>query len=231
MSEQACTLEVTPLSNEERARFRQLQLVVERGLSQFLEVAAALKEIREQKYYRETHPTFESFCRERYALARSTVDIVIRSGSTAQLLIDNGAELPANTSEATIRPISSLPTPELQLAGWKLLEKVSPECGPTQPIASKVCRVIKNAIESEVNGDGNGHKPRRRDHTQKETPFLRPVQRLSAYQGFDAELVVSHVEKLPSAWNVYSACEEMIRRCRQVEQHLAERFPDVARPC
>jgi hypothetical protein len=200
-------------------------MLVERGLSQFLEVAAALKEIREKKYFRETHSMFESFCRERYALARSTVDGVIRSGTVAQLLIDNGAQLAPNTSEAVVRPIASLPSPELQVAGWKVVEAISPKCGPTTVVVAKVCRTIRNALEPDANG--NGHKPRRRDHPDRETPFLRPVQRLSAYQGFDAGLVTSHVEKLPSAWNVYSACEQMIDRCRQVQERLAERFPEL----
>jgi hypothetical protein len=192
MNEPALAIEITPLSNQERARFRQLRIVVERGLSQFLEVGAALATIRNERLYRETHSTFESFCRERYALARSTVDAVIRSASTAQLLIGNGVELPANTSEAAVRPVSTLPSPKLQLETWKLIKAASGKRGPTQPIASKICRVIKNAIELEQgngNGSGNGHKPRQREHTDRETPFLRPVQRLATYKSFDAGLV------------------------------------------
>jgi hypothetical protein len=49
---------------------------------------------------------------------------VIRSATTAQLLIDHGAELSANTSEAVIRPLASLPSAELQTASWRLIEAV-----------------------------------------------------------------------------------------------------------
>jgi hypothetical protein len=52
--------------------------------------------------------------------------------------------LPPNTTEATIRPVASLPA-ALQPVGWQLIEAVSPKCGPTQPIASKVVRQIKRA--------------------------------------------------------------------------------------
>ena len=41
MSEQALEFDATPLTNEERVRFRQLQIVVERGLSQFLAMGLA----------------------------------------------------------------------------------------------------------------------------------------------------------------------------------------------
>jgi hypothetical protein len=170
-------MDAAPLSTEERVRFRQLQLVVERGISQFIEVGRALLEIRSSRLYRESYPTFESFCRERYALARSTVDCVIRSTQTALLLTASGIEIPKGTPEAVVRPVSTLPSPDLQLSTWKLIEAVSPERGPTQPIASKVCRAIKNAIEPDCSG--NGHKPRQREHTERETPFLRPVLRLA----------------------------------------------------
>jgi hypothetical protein len=137
-------------------------------------------------------------------------------------------QIPEGTPEAVVRPVSALPSPELQVASWKLIEAASPERGPTQLIASKVCRTIRNALEAEQgNGNGNGHKPRQREHTQRETPFLRPVMRLAAYQSFDASIVTSHIECLPSARNIYSACTEMISRCRQVQGALAERFPQL----
>jgi hypothetical protein len=221
--------EITPpLTAQEQLRFQQLQLIVERNLESFLKCAAALKEIRDLRLYREKWVRFEDFCRERFALARSTVDGMIRSANTAQLLIEGGAQLPANTSEAVVRPVSALPSPELQSAGWKLIEAVSPECGPTQPIAAKVCRAIRNAIEAEHGATSNGHKLRKHEHLERETPFLRPVQRLSAFRGFDASVITSHVEKLPSAWTVYSACQTMIKRCQEVQHRLVERFPELA---
>jgi hypothetical protein len=218
-----------PLTTQEKIRLGQLIRTVERGLSQFLAVGAALLELRSSRLYRETHDTFESFCRETFGLARSTTDQVIRSATAAQLLIDNGATLPANTSEAVVRPVSTLPSPELQVQTWRLVQAVSPERGPSQPIASKVCRVIKNAIEPS-GSKGNGHKPRKKEHTERETPFLRPVIRLVNWPNFSASLVVSHIEKLPSAMTSYTACERMIERCESVRSALAERFPELCQP-
>jgi hypothetical protein len=227
MSEQALTIEVTPLSPQERVRLGQLELVIERGLSQFLAVGKALMEVRNSRLYRDRYPTFEAYCRERFALARSTADQIVRSASTAQLLIDNGVELPANTSEAVVRPVSALRSPELQTATWKLIEAASPQCGPTQPISSKIARVIKNAIESNGSND-NGHKPRSKSHPSRERPFVQSAQRLSAYKGFDAGIVTAHVEKLPSAWSVFNACNKLIERCEEVKHRLIDRFPELA---
>jgi hypothetical protein len=217
---------VVPLTDSERLRLGQLERTVEKNLSAFIQCGLALMEIREKRLYRTTNSNFADYCRERFALARSTVDQVIRSAATAQQLIDHGAQLPANTSEAVIRPLSALPSPELQSAAWRLIETASPQCGPTQPVAAKICRTIANAIEPA--GQTKGHKLRKCEHTERETPFLRPVQRLAAYRGFDAALVSSHIERLAGAMNVYSACTEMIDRCRQVQMQLAQRFPDLA---
>jgi len=82
--------------------------------------------VRSSRLYRETHSDFQSWCRETLGLARSSVDGLIRSGEVAQLLIDNGIQLPANTTEAVVRPVSTLPSPELQVQAWRLVQAVSP---------------------------------------------------------------------------------------------------------
>jgi hypothetical protein len=214
-----------PLTAAEKIRRAQLIRTVERGLSQFLAVGAALLELRSSRLYRETHDTFESFCRETFGLARSTTDQVIRSASTAQTLLDSGVTLPPNTTEATIRPLASLPA-ALQPVSWQLVEATSPKCGPTQPIVSKICRTIKNAIES-PGTNGTGHKSRKREHPTREQSFISPVRRLSAYKGFDANLVTSHVEKFAQALSAFTACRIMADRCLSCCDILSKRFPEL----
>jgi hypothetical protein len=226
--EQASVPEVAsiPLTAQERVRLGQLIRTIERGLSTFLEVAKALAEVRSARLYRGTHADFQSWCRETLGLARSSVDGLIRSGEVAQLLIDSGANLPANTSEAVVRPVSTLPSPELQVQTWRLVQAVSPERGPTQPLASKVVRTIKNAIEP-PGTNGTGHKPRKREHPTREQSFISPVRRLSADKGFDAHLVTSHVEKFAQALSTFTACRIMADRCLSCCDILSKRFPEL----
>jgi hypothetical protein len=99
---------------------------------------------------------------------------------------------------------------------------------PTQPVVSKICRTIRNAIEPAGAAGNNGHKPRSRSHPSRERPFVQAAQRLGAYKGFDAEIVTSHIEKLPSAWSVYTACGKLAERCQLVRERLAERFPELS---
>lgn len=60
------------LTHGEQARLRELERIIERGLQAFVEVAAALLEIRAARLYRASHGTFEAYARERFQLARTT---------------------------------------------------------------------------------------------------------------------------------------------------------------
>ena len=57
------TEQLIPLEAEKLARHEQ---VIERGLATFVEVGEALSEIRDARLYRESHTTFEAYCRERW---------------------------------------------------------------------------------------------------------------------------------------------------------------------
>jgi hypothetical protein len=216
---------VSALTTEEKIRLHQLERVVEKNLSAFIECGRALCEIKSSKLFLANFPTWEAYVRERWGLARSRADELIRSTSCAEMLIANGAGIPAGTSEAVVRPVSNLPSPELQVQAWRVIQAVSPERGPTQPIASKVCRQLKNAIEAP--GEHTGHKTRGREHSPRELAFISPVRRLSAYKGFDANLVVSHVDKFSSALSAFTACRIMADRCLSCCRVLADRFPEL----
>jgi hypothetical protein len=219
-------LTACPLTGEEHIRLLQLERIVEKNLDGLLAAGKALAEIRSSRLYRQHFTTFEQYVRERWALSRSRADELCRSNNTAELLLANGMTLPQGISEAALRPVSSLPSAELQVASWQLIQAASPACGPTQPLAAKIVRTIKNAIESPSTGS-NGHKPRSRSHPSRERPFVQAAQRLSAYEGFEPGMVTSHIEKLPSAWSVYTACGKLAERCRLVQERLAERFPEL----
>ena len=62
MGEQA-VLQALTLTEQERLQC--LERIIERGLQTFYEVGTALLEIRDASLYRQTHPTFEAYCRQR----------------------------------------------------------------------------------------------------------------------------------------------------------------------
>jgi hypothetical protein len=225
-----------PLTARERVRKAELESVVEAGFETFLRVGAALRELRDGRYYRTTHATFAEYCRERFNLARSSVDQLIRSSTVARDLLDSGEELSPRTTEAVIRPLSALPTPELKAATWSLVKSLAPESEPRQPLVSKVCRMVRNCLEDcGQNGQDDdpsdrsraGYHRRKRTLPDREMPFARPVLRLARWHGFSPEVVVAHIEKLENATTLFAACNAMITRLRQVQERLISRFPNV----
>jgi len=63
-----------------------LEATIERGLATFIEVGQALMEIRERRLYRETHPTFEDYCRDRWGLNRSRASQLIEAAQVSKIL-------------------------------------------------------------------------------------------------------------------------------------------------
>ncbi|MGI9120541.1 MAG: hypothetical protein ACR2G7_10565, partial [Acidimicrobiales bacterium] len=62
--------------------FVELEAVVERGIATFLEVGQALAAIRDRGLYRDTHPTWEDYCRDRWGFsARRARQLITASGT------------------------------------------------------------------------------------------------------------------------------------------------------
>jgi hypothetical protein len=224
-----------PLTPREKKLKAELEAVVAHGLDEFLRVGAALAELRNRRLYRCEAHDFATYVKTKFALARSTADQIIRSSQTAESLLEAGVKLPPGTTEAVIRPIASLPGKDLQAVCWQLAESLAPSRGVTQPLVSRLCRVVRNCLEG-VDEDGgnespllNGahHNPKRRgaESPEREAPFVRPILRLSAWSGFSIELVCSHANHLETARTLYLACGVMIQRCSLVQHRLASDFP------
>jgi hypothetical protein len=182
--------------------------------------------IKTERLYRETHCDFDGFCRDTFGLPRSHCETLVRSTRTAELLMQNGAQIP----ESCLRPVSKLPDPDLQTAVWRLVEAVSPAQGPTSTLAAKVVRTIKNAIAAaSPDGKGPWQSTHKREHPPAELPFLRPLSKIAGWQDFDTYLVVSHIETKERAQRVAQACKIMIGRCSALRTALGERFPEALR--
>ena len=52
------------------SRLAELETVIESGIRTFVDVGRALLEIRDSRLYRESYPTFDEYCRERWGFGR-----------------------------------------------------------------------------------------------------------------------------------------------------------------
>ena len=126
----------------EQARLQELESIVDHGLQTFYEVGKALDEIREQKLYRETHKSFEIYCRDKCGIARQTAHRFISAAQVVDNLRPIGLKIP--TKENQVRPLTGLP-PELQLEIWQEALELSPNSMPT---GAAVQRLVEQRFPS-----------------------------------------------------------------------------------
>jgi hypothetical protein len=128
------------LDASEKARLGELETVIERGLQTFYEVGKALEEIQEHKLYRETHKSFENYCRDKWGIARPTAYRFISAAQVMENLSPMGDKIP--TKERQVRPLTQLP-PALQLEIWQQAVELAPNGIPT---AATVQRLVDEKL-------------------------------------------------------------------------------------
>ena len=92
---------MTQLMPSDALSLQKLEAVIERGLRTFVEVGAALLEIREGRLYRATHVTFEEYCKERWGWNRDYANKQIRAAQVVQNL-DTNVSKPQTEAQARV---------------------------------------------------------------------------------------------------------------------------------
>lgn len=129
-----------PLSER---RLDELELVIERGLATFVEVGQALMEIRDGRLYRDSHGTFEDYCRDRWNLSRPVAYRMIDSAQVAGVLSPMGdIQAPANERQAReLAPL--LGEPERLQEAWAEVVAEHPE-----PTAADIRDVVQRKLDT-----------------------------------------------------------------------------------
>lgn len=118
------TLPMNELTCIEKTNLADLEATIERHLTAFYEVGFALMQIRENRYYRETHGTFEQYCKERWGFERAHAYRLIKSSEVVQNLSPIG-DIP--TSEGAVRPLTSIKDSEEQREVFQKAVETAPE--------------------------------------------------------------------------------------------------------
>src|SRR5690606_13645921 len=86
------------------------EAVIERGLETYVEVGQALLYIRDRRLYRETHGTFEEYCRERWDWGRNYANKVISAGEVAGIIEERvGTNVPNEAQARALAPLKDQP--------------------------------------------------------------------------------------------------------------------------
>lgn len=124
------------IESVERERLAKLEATIERGLDTFVAVGTALGEIRDARFYRFTHDTFEDYCRERWQMPRQHAYRLIEGAEVARLVSPMG-DIPA--SERQARELAPLKDePEVMAEAWA----EATQRGDGKPTAAIVREVV-----------------------------------------------------------------------------------------
>ena len=125
------TVAVLPLEEYERT--------IERGLATFVEVGEALLAIRDKRLYRESHATFEDYCRERWGFTDRRARQLMEASEI-------GTVVPVG-NEAQARELAPLrDDPEALAEAW---EEASSDGQPTAEKVREAVRARKPKPETE----------------------------------------------------------------------------------
>jgi hypothetical protein len=128
-------------------RLTELEAIVQRGLEASLEAGAALMAIRDERLYRDTHETFDAYCRARWSMSRQHAYRLIAGAETSNRLSPRGDIKP--TSEKQIRPIAGL-TPKLQNQIFRHAVEEAEGKDPTARQVEEAKRTILKQMNTDV---------------------------------------------------------------------------------
>ncbi|MHB8522249.1 MAG: hypothetical protein ACYDH9_16030 [Limisphaerales bacterium] len=143
------------LSPAEKTDLRRDEAIIRRGFGTFYAVGKALAEIRDRRLYRQTHHTFEGYCRSRWEMtvrrahqlcgAAEVIDSLQKVNNCSHSTGATDADQPATatnqvpTNEAQARVLSTLPPAE-RLLVWQQAVAVAPEGKPTARLIQRIIR-------------------------------------------------------------------------------------------
>lgn len=98
---------------------RALEAVIERGLATFVEVGAALLEIRDGRLYRDAgYGDFDAYCRERWGWSRQRSHQLIEAAAVVRGL-STTVDSPIPANEAQARELARIADPDRRAEVWR----------------------------------------------------------------------------------------------------------------
>lgn len=175
------------LSVVERRSLGNLEKVIENGVESFLATGSALKEIRDQRLYREGHNTFESYLKTKWGFDRSYAHRLIDASDVKKDLLPIGNKIPKAkeiNTEWQLRELTDVPEDFLE----EVIEKASEIAGDA-PLTAKVLKEAREQVlEPEKLEEPTAEEPACEDVEPEPEPEPEPVGPLQCVGWFKGQI-------------------------------------------
>jgi len=112
------------LTPAETRHLKAMEGRIERGMHTFQVVGEALLDIRNNRLYRETHDTFEAYCRDRWEMTRERAGQFIGAAEVVKVLGEGQDEGPVNEAQAReLVVVARSVGPEAVQTVWKAAQE------------------------------------------------------------------------------------------------------------
>ncbi len=176
------------LSTDTEKRLNQLEKIIEKGMSHFVEVGTALLIIQKEKLYKLIFQTFEEYCKERWDLKRQRAYELIGAAQISQNLSEISDNLPKKESHAAA--LASL-EPEQQKEAWKKVVETAPEGKVTARHVEEIVEGLAMARPEE-----NIVQEKFEETEPEDTPIIKQLKKYWGMANiYEKELFMGYLKK------------------------------------
>jgi hypothetical protein len=220
------------LNAVERKVLARAEQTIDEGMRTFVEVGEALRRIQVGQLYRETHETFDAYCRDRWDFAKSRAYQLIQGAAIAEQLavstnVDNRKKTqprPVPQNEAQVRPLLRVDEDQRGEV-WDLAVKRAAKEGKAAPTQAIVEETVREWITpgDELETKAESRKRKAETSSEPQVPNPAPLESCPDEQGwlYEIECVRSQIIRSLSVFPRWPRCHtEMARILRQLADGL-----------
>jgi hypothetical protein len=164
---------VKELTSSERHRLTEAEAVIQSHFESFSKAGDALVDIRDNRLYRETHGTFEDYCRERWEMSKTQANRLIAAATVLHNIVKvkESKDIAEHLTESAVRPLTSLTPAQQQKVMRKVVEKAPPPVAGRSRVTARLVQNVARATFPKAfkaaKAETNGRRPATGDLVRK----------------------------------------------------------------
>lgn len=212
----------TALTEPERLKLGDLELIIERGLQTFVEVGVALAQIRDQRLYRAEFGTFEEYCATKWGWTDRRARQLMTASEVVVGMEETGTTVPV-ANEAQARELARVPEEKRAEVWERAVDKSDGK--PTAKVVREVAEPVRQMPKEPEIGTSAAKGSRRTKEQIELDNFDHTMVTIEAWlwtiEGVTVPVSVSEIQRMDYATRLTKARASLDRLMRQLDMEAA----------